>query len=420
MRTRAASNLPKVGRYNRGVVLEAVRRAGAAGRSPRGISRVEIAQRTGLTAQAVSGIVRQLLTDGMITESGVESVRMGKPRQLLQVNPRAGYAAGMHFDPGEVTCAVVDFAGHPVALSHEPVPGPLSPEAAVLLMADCLRDTLARSGLDRAALLGMGLAAPGPIDSAQQHISAPTKLTSWPDSPLASMLADATGVPTALSNDATAAVIGECWAGSTQFASDVGYFYFGTGIGGGLVLRDDLYDGFSRNAAEFGHIIVDPSGPECYCGNRGCVEALCRPAALVQRARAGIAAGRRSSLRGDTSTDLAYEALCAAARDGDSLAVAVIGAAAGTIATAAVTLVNVLDLEVIVLGGRGLRHVGEMFRDEVADALTTRPLARGPHTTRVELSSVGEDAAAIGAATMIFHSSFSATTSILLAGSAQY
>lgn len=412
MRTRAASNLPKVGHYNRGVVLEAVRRASVTEKSGKGISRAEIAQRTGLTAQAVSGIVRRLLADGIITESGVESSGMGKPRRLLRVRPDAGYAVGMHFDPGEISCAIVDFAGRPMNRIHRPVPQELTPRDAVSLMAATMRPALDRSDVDGSRLHGVGLAVPGPIDSVRGRVIAPPQLPSWRDVPLARMLQEETGASTVLANDATAAVIGEQWAGAAQSSTDVGYFYFGTGIGGGLVLRNDIYDGPSHNAAEFGHIAVDPSGPECYCGNRGCVEALCRPATLVARARARGATGEPTRL-GD---EFDYEQLCLAARSGDALALDVLTTAARDIGTAAVTLVNILDLELIVLGGRGLRHVTEIFRDEVARALATRPLARGTHTARVAVSTLGEDAAAVGAATIIFHSAFSARTSILWTG----
>lgn len=112
----AGTNLPKVGRYNRAVVLDQIQLAD-------GISRVEIAQKTGLTPQTVSGIVRRLLDEGIVREDGASrGAGGGKPRTTLRVNADAGNAVGLVFDPVELTCSVVDLLGRPLVVKRRPTP----------------------------------------------------------------------------------------------------------------------------------------------------------------------------------------------------------------------------------------------------------------------------------------------------------
>ncbi|TMR88281.1 MarR family transcriptional regulator, partial [Nonomuraea basaltis] len=126
------TNLPKIGSYNRAVVLEAIQASD-------GISRVQIAARTRLTAQTVSVIVRRLLEEGLVVEDGSAPSSGGKPRTILRVDADAGYAVGVHFDPKEISCVLADLAGRPVARSHLPVRPGLKPEAVIRQMARVAR-----------------------------------------------------------------------------------------------------------------------------------------------------------------------------------------------------------------------------------------------------------------------------------------
>ncbi|GAA3309784.1 hypothetical protein GCM10020295_75310 [Streptomyces cinereospinus] len=271
----AGTNLPKVGRYNRAVVLDQIQLAD-------GISRVEIAERTGLTPQTVSGIVRRLLDEGIVREDGASRVSSGgKPRTTLRLNAGAGSAVGLHFDPVELTCAVVDLLGRPLVVRRRPTPHGADPASVVATMAELVAEVLGEADVPRESILGLGLATPGPIDQERGMIVAPPQLAHWTRVPLQSMLSEATGLPVILDNDATAAAVGERWSGAGRGVANFAYFFFGTGIGGGLILNHQVYRGGSLNAGEFGHSSVLPDGPECYCGNRGCLERLVNPSAIV-------------------------------------------------------------------------------------------------------------------------------------------
>ncbi|MFD1538499.1 ROK family transcriptional regulator [Nonomuraea guangzhouensis] len=375
-----------------------------------GISRVQIAGRAGLTAQTVSVIVRRLLEEGLVIEDGSLPSRGGKPRTILRVDPTAGYAVGIHFDPGEISYVLADLAGQPVAKLHAAVrPGP-APDAVIRQMARTARRMLREADVPDHKVLGIGLACPGPLD-ADGIINVPPRLTGWDHVPIKGLLEEYAGFPVTADNDATAAAIGERWAGVARATPSFAYLYLGTGIGGGLFLDDQIYRGRSLNAGEFGHITVAPEGPDCYCGNRGCVEAVCCPSAIEETVRACLSEGAESTLNAE---GLDHAAICAAAAVGDPLAGAVIGQVAARLADAAVSIVNMLDIDLVVLGGPAMREVAHVYHQVVSAAVATRPLARRLHTVQVELSPIAVDAAAIGAASLVFHATYAPRLSTLL------
>ncbi|MEV6305470.1 ROK family transcriptional regulator [Actinoplanes sp. NPDC051861] len=406
---RTGTNLPKVGQYNRAVVLDQIQLAD-------GISRVEIAAHTGLTPQTVSGIVRRLIVEGIVREDGLQTSNGGRSRTLLRVNADAGYAVGVHFDPAELSCVVVDLLGRPLVTMQRPTPPGAGPQRVTAAVAELVDEVLLTSGVERGRVHGLGLAAPGPIDQAPGEIVGPPQLSGWERVPIKQMVAAATGLPVTLDNDATAAAIGERWAGAGRGVADFAYFFFGAGIGGGLVLGHQIHRGGSMNAAEFGHTSVRPDGPPCYCGNTGCLESLISPAALVAEARRRLAAGEGADsdlARLDpASTD--FDSVRLAAASGDPLAVEVVDTAAAWLATAVVTVANILDIDLVVLGGHGLRHIEDRYRRAVEEALATRTMARRIRTVRVELSPLGPDAAVVGAAALVLHATYSPQVSELL------
>ncbi|GLX99111.1 sugar kinase [Herbidospora sp. NBRC 101105] len=407
----AGTNLPKVGRYNQAVVLDQIQLAD-------GISRVEIAERTGLTPQTVSGIVRRLIDEGMVREDGASRVlNGGKPRTTLRLNPDARAAVGVHFDPVKLTCTVVDLLGRPLAVRRRPVSSGTDPADVVAAMAALVGEVLAESQVPSDRVLGVGLAAPGPLDQNRGLIVAPPQLSNWTRVPVQRMLAEATGLPVTLDNDATAAAVAERWSGAGKGVAHFAYLYFGTGIGGGLILNHQVYRGGSLNAGEFGHSTVLADGPACYCGNHGCLERLVNPSALVEQAHARLASGGRGVLAEPFAADPAavdHAAVLLAAANGDPLAVGIIDEAAAHVASVAVSVANFVDVDLIVLGGHGIEHVEDRFAAAVAAALSTRPLSRHIRVVEVAASPLGADAAVVGAATLVLHTTYSPQLSAFL------
>ena len=398
----SGTNLPRVGSYNINVVLSSIQAAD-------GISRVEIAQQTGLTAQTVSVIVRRLIEQGIVQESGSLPSAGGKPRTTLRINPAAAYAVGIHFDPIGLSMVVVDMMGQELADSRQEISPGLDPEALIAQAAGSALSLLADLGIPRERVLGVGAACPGPIDQSQGLVISPPRRDRWTEVPIKRLLEQHIGFDVIIDNDANAAAIGERWSGHGRATSDFAFLYLGTGVGGGIFLSNHIYRGVSLNAGEFGHMVVEPNGAPCYCGNRGCVEAMCSPAAIVKEVHAQLALGQASKLALQYQEDpgsVDHTAICLAAVEFDFVARRVIDRVAEYLADCAVIIANALDVELLIIGGRAIAHVAEIYRDKMTEFLQTRPLARKTHTMRVAISDMANDGAALGAASLVLHTAY--------------
>ncbi|MGP4016623.1 ROK family transcriptional regulator [Saccharopolyspora sp. 5N708] len=394
------TNLPRVGGFNRAVVLDTIRQHGE-------VSRVELAQRTGLTAQTMSNIVRALIDDGLVTENGHAPSTGGKRRVLLKVVPDAYSAIGLHLDPERITGVLLDLAGGVRLRSRRRVPDDASPEAVAVALARTSQQLVRRSGIADGRVLGVGLAVPGPLDAAHRRVLAPPNLAGWTEVALADIVEERAGLPVVMDNDATAAAIGERWAGCADRAGSFVYVYLGSGVGVGVVLGDQVHRGVSNNAGEIGHV-HSGGGRECHCGKRGCLEAYCSMRAIVADWRA---ASRQSD---GESVAAAYERLCRLAADGDATAVRVLRVAATRLGHALASVVSVLDVDRVVLGGPALRHVAELVRSRVAKVVEAQVWAPKIRPVRVETALIGEDAGAVGAASLVLDHAYSPRLGTLL------
>jgi predicted NBD/HSP70 family sugar kinase len=406
----SGTNLPRIGNYNINVVLGSIQSAD-------GISRVEIAKQTGLTAQTVSVIVRRLIEQGIVQERGSLPSAGGKPRTTLRINPSAAYAVGIHFDPIEVSVVVVDMMGQELAHSRPAISPGLEPEALIAQAAQVAHDLLAELDIPGDRVLGVGAACPGPIDQNQGMVISPPRRDRWTEVPIKRLLKQYIGFDVTVDNDANAAAIGERWSGHGRNTSDFAFLYMGTGIGGAIFLSNHIYRGVSLNAGEFGHIVVEPNGTPCYCGCRGCLEAMCSPSAITRDVHAELALGRASSLADLYQKDptlVDHTTICLAAVENDNVARRVIERVAEYVADCAVIIANALDVDLLVIGGKRVTHVGEIYKDKVSEFLASRPLARKTHTMRVEISDMSNDGAALGAASLVLHAAYAPNTADLV------
>ncbi|MEV6785986.1 ROK family protein [Streptomyces sp. NPDC051098] len=403
-------------------VLELLRVAGEGG-----ISRLELAEGTGLTPQAVSKITARLRASGLVAEAGYRASTGGKPRTVLRLVPPAAHAVGLHLDRDELTVVLLDLAGVLVARRVVPLDLGAGADAVVEAVAVEVESLLTAAGpgpalgpagpaarlgpalgpagfvagpfpghgaagpdygaagpgaaLEPAAgtgpgswlggtgpvpqpvapdpdpdthpshrVLGVGVAMPGPLDHASGVPHRVTGFPQWDGFPLRDALAERLGLPVALDKDTNAAALGlalQTNAAALGLAlqgsgDSFAYLHLGTGLGAGLVLGGGLYRGARTGAGEFGHQVVQLDGPPCGCGRRGCIEALC----------------------------------LAAVADGD------LAAAARILGVGAANLVELLDIDRVLLGGRVVEAAAATFVRGVGEqAPVPVELANGgPHT----------------------------------------
>lgn len=392
---RRGTNLPRMGDFNRSVIFDAIRRA------PEGRSRVELVDITGLSTQTVSNIARRLLDEGLIVEAGKTSAAgLGKPRTLLRLHPEGMYAAGVHIDPAVMTFVLLDLTGNVVAHARARTPKANEPGLVMRRIHDRFEKLVTDSGVAREKIVGLGLAAPGPIDQERGTIVDPPNLHGWHRVPLRDSLERATALPVLVDKDVTAAATAESWAGGESGTGSFVFFYLGTGIGAGLVLGDELMRGVSGNAGEIGHIVADPEGPPCDCGRRGCIAVTCTPLALVIEAeRLGTIPEAPHDAARDV--DAQFTLLCRAASAGDVTAGDILDRAADRTARAIAVLTNLLDVDRVVLGGPFWARLSARYLERIPPLLGEYSATASLRSVAVVGTGVGEDVGAVGAACLV-------------------
>ncbi|MFJ6000697.1 ROK family protein [Arthrobacter sp. NPDC092385] len=387
---------------SRGRIMDLIRSSGP-------ISRVELAEKTGLTQATISTLVRTLLTEDIIVESGRGESTGGKPRMFLELNPASRLGIGVHIGQDYITYIIADLRGHVVGRRRVEGPGDTSPLTVVSRMTRDIEALIADSGADRSSIVGMGIATPGPLDRTAGTLRNAPSLETWSDFPIRRALASTTGFHCEFDNDATAAAIGEYWLGATEGYANYASVYMGSGIGSGIVMDGTIYQGVSSNVGEIGHVTVDAKGLQCPCGNIGCLELYASPRIVVAQAADAAARGDLDiPLTGVISEDFA--ALGTAAMKGDPTALRLIQDSAHYVASAVISMVNLLDLQLIVLAGSAFSSAGGFYVDIIREALSRRAMARAIHPVEVRLSVNGNDAAALGAATLVLQDRLSPRT----------
>jgi predicted NBD/HSP70 family sugar kinase len=372
---------------------------------------VELAELTGLSAQAVSNITRRLLDRELITEAGtLVPAGRGKPRTLLRCSRSGHFAIGVHVDPTVTTVALLDLVGDVVASVRTLPASAASPPALVTAITDAASGLVATTGVDAGRVLGMGIAAPGPFDPGTGVVLEPPLLPEWTRVGLRQLLHEATGYPVVLHKDAAAAALAELWRGSAVGLADFAFLYLGTGLGAGFVLGGELLGGSTNNAGEIGHLMVDADGPRCSCGRRGCVGPACMPRRLVAEAADAGLLPRPAPGAGDREIDELFTAMCglAAARP-------ILERSAARLARGAATISNLLDVRAVVFGGPIWDRISDVFLPILRDTLLTTE-ARHVHPVAALGSSLGPDVGAIGAGCLVLEHSFSTRPSTLLLG----
>jgi len=241
------------------------------------------------------------------------------------------------------------------ALGTEPTQAEAGAEDVLDRLVALAQRTIAetRRTVPGAEILGVGVGAPGPLDT-RSGIVLLTPNLGWVDLPLRQIIHDRLGLTAALDNDANCAVLGEWWVGAARGCRNAIGLTIGTGIGGGIILDGRLYHGSSDVAGEIGHTTIDTEGRRCKCGNYGCLEAYASGPNIAMRAREALEAGAESkipSLAGGDLERITAQTVYDAAYDGDELALEVVNDTAKFLAVGVANLLNIFNPEVVVVCG---------------------------------------------------------------------
>ncbi|MEV4315181.1 ROK family transcriptional regulator [Actinocrispum sp. NPDC049592] len=337
--------------YNDAVILGLVR-------SGESLTRVELAERSGLTPQAVSKIVARLTDAGVLESAGTRNVGVGKPRTLLRLVPEGGLAFGVHVERDELRVVLVDLAGTVLDRVITPLSAGFGPSTLIDELARVIA-AMRAVAMDR--LLGVGIGIVGPLDHRAGVVHDATGLPGWHDVPLRDLATKRLGVPVRVDKDTNVAVLAESWRRGPDFRH-AAVIFAGTGLGAGLLLDGRVHRGARSGAGEFGHTTIQLDGPLCACGRRGCAEVLHNQAV--------------------SSGDLA--------RASNVLGIATAG------------LARLLDVEQIVLSGRSVLAAPDRY----LDGLRAHLPGTGWLAVEVSVTALGPDVVAAGAAMLVLNDFF--------------
>jgi predicted NBD/HSP70 family sugar kinase/biotin operon repressor len=394
---------------NRALVLEAVAR-----HEP--VTRAQLAARTGLTKSSVSSIVQELRSAGLVVEQGAQRASdLGRPGTALTL-ARDGLAGlGLEVNVDYLAACVVDLARRTrVQFVEVGDNRGRDPAAVAELLARLATSAVAAAGTQGLTISATCVAVPGLVDQETGTVTLAPNLD-WDGVPLRRLLAGR--VPAALSpvlveNEANVAALGELWFGDGAGLGDYVLISGEVGVGAGIVVGGQLFRGAHGHAGELGHTTLEPDGPVCACGGRGCLELFCGQEAILRRAGLDPAVST-STGRADGPLSKLIGQLDA----GDRRALDALEVAGRSLGMATASLVKLVDPDTVVLGGV-YAALAPWLRDSFQRALLAGiPMTRAA-PPRIAISALGPDAAARGAAGLVT-ASMLAHPDALLPGSAR-
>ncbi len=357
------------------------------------LTRQEIGAQAGLSPATVSNLVADLVADGIIAEVGLEDSNGGRPRGLLEVNPEYGYVIGV--DVGETAFLVELFdlrlrmrARHRSATDL----AVLDPLDTVTHVADGIRSVIADADVGKHAILGVGVAVPGLVargDDAVVH----GQSVGWDAVPVEAMLRGMVDLPVLVDNGAKTLGQAEQWFGAARGSDNAIIVLLGTGVGTCVISNGEVYRGATSSAGEWGHTTVVVGGRTCRCGASGCLEAYVGAAAVAAR-YAELSGGAEVSPAG-------MEGAVAAIITSDDPAAAQVRDEFVTYLGAGIAnLVNLFNPERVVVGGWLGQQLSGPLLDRIAAAAKAQALRLPFSGVRIVRAELGQDAVALGGATL--------------------
>jgi predicted NBD/HSP70 family sugar kinase len=363
----------------------------------REISRADIARSTELSRSTVSEIVSGLLATGLVAETGTGPSRGGRRPIVLRFQDDACSVVGIDLGATHVAAALTNLRGQVIAWEERAHAVRTDPEGTRALARELVDRCLAQGPRRRGRLLGIGVAAPSPVDPRAPDRLSQVVLPAWRGRLGLEPLARRLRVPLLVDNDANLGALAERWWGAGRGVDDFAYVKLGTGIGSGHVIGGEIYRGAAGGAGEIGHLAIDPHGPACVCGLRGCLVTFIGSPALEARAAALRPSHPGSAL---ARVQITIDAIEAAALAGDPLALDVVREAAEYLGIAVAGMLNLLNPAKVIVGG-GLARLGERLAEPLRATVERRTLVSSLAASRIEMSALGERAVAVGAATLV-------------------
>lgn len=372
---------------NRSLILNAIKRFGP-------ISRADVARLLGLSPATLTSMTARMLAEGLIYEKMAGLSSGGRPPVLLALNPQGGFAVGVKLTESTVIAALTDLEANTQAKASLPWDGK-TPQSACQNIRQVIAKLIKIADINRAQVIGLGIGLAGVVD-ATTGIILESPFLPWKNLDLRRELESRLRIPVFVDNDVNTLTLAEKWFGAGVGIKDFLVVTIGRGVGMGIVVNGQLYQGKHGGAGELGHVLVDENGPLCACGKKGCLEAFISDSALLQEA------ARQYTTEIAPTT---IENLVRLAEMGDEPAKQIFAIAGKVLGKALAQLINIFDPELIILGGEGLR-AGEIMLAPMREVVESQVLKAFVGGYRISEEAWGDDAWARGAASLVLRELF--------------
>lgn len=360
----------------------------------REISRAELARRTSLSRSTVSAIVSDLLDTGLVEETHAGMSTGGRRPIILRFQDDASFIVGIELGATHISCVLTDLHCNVRASWSAPALAREQPEIALEKMAGATRSVLEAAGVSQSQLLGLGVAVPSPVDSERPGELLPLIVPKWAGYNIVTHLQNRFERPVLVDNDANLGALAELWWGAGSSVRDLVYVKVATGIGAGLIMDGHIFRGSGGVAGEVGHTSIDPNGPECVCGLKGCLTTFIGTPALLERTKAQLRA--TGSNRPAPSN---IDELVDAALGGDPVSMESIRYAGDKLGVGIANMLNLFNPQMVVVGG-GIARAGDTLLDAVRDTIRGLSLPASIRNAEIRTTALNEWGIAVGAATL--------------------
>ena len=367
----------------------------------RPVSRAELTAVSGSSRGKISSEVTRLVETGLLVEDGLAESDGGRRSSLLGIPRSAGLIAAIDIGATSIDVALTTLGSEILAHRAEPADVRFGPQPVLGRVKELISELLEERDASPRDILAIGVGVPGPVEQASGLLTVPPIMPGWDRFPIRDFFAGEYAAPVFVDNDANVMALGEHWGGVGKGVDDMIFVKIGTGIGSGIITGGRLHRGIQGCAGDIGHISVDPDGPTCTCGNRGCLEAMAAAPAMVLEAEKCIRE-RNSTVLVDVLRErgeITAKDIVEAVRHGDYCASTVIRRSGALIGQTLAAVVSVLNPSLIIIGG-GVSHIGNALLAEIRSSVYQRSLPLATRNLPIAMSELDGIAGVTGASVM--------------------
>lgn len=379
------------------------------------VSRQQLADITGLTPPAISGIIKELIKTGFVKEIGLDKSRGGRRPVMLKFVPNAGYVIGIEITRYEIIIGISDLKNPPTDIQTLEL-DMTDPDEAIPQLIEVIKKVMYEDHSEK-NFMAVGIAFPGLLTEKNSSVKRSVNLgIKWNNYPIKRKIQEGLGdIAIFIENNSNASALAEKWFGEAKFCKDLVYINLGEGISAGIIIEDKILQGFHGHAGEIGHIVVTENGPLCNCGNRGCLESLYGIPAIIRKAYSEL-----PLIKDDDPLKKLWkqkgkvniEDIINFARVEGSYSKEIFSQMAKYVGIVIADVINLFNPQSVFLGGK-MALAADEYMDVLLDSVKMHAFPEIASSTEVKISSLGGTSGVFGGCALALREIFKSHSNLL-------